>query len=67
MAKKIVSKVRGKFLSKNILFYTPRKKITGHILNKKLGFLIFHTVVVRYSKSFMQKYRQKIDAKSPWQ
>jgi hypothetical protein len=59
--------VRGEFLSKDISFFTPSKKITVHIPNKKLVFLILPTVVERYSKSSMQKNWQKIDPKSPWQ
>ncbi len=66
MAKIIVPMVRGDFLTKNNSFFTPSKKITVYIRNKKKGFSIFLTVVERYSKSFMQTNWRKIHSKSPW-
>ncbi len=40
-------------------FFTPSKKITVYIPNKKWEFKIFPTVLESYSKSFMEKIGEK--------
>jgi hypothetical protein len=58
MAKKIGSTMRGEFLTKNILFFTPSKKLQC-ILGIKKGFSIFLTVIERYIKSLYKKIGEK--------
>ncbi len=60
MAKKLYQRWESNFYQKNILvFFTHSKGIAGYITNKK-WFLIFLTVIERYSKSFMQKKTKNV-------
>jgi hypothetical protein len=65
MAKKMVSKVRGKSLSKEYFgFLHLAKKLQCIFQIKNEDFKIFPTVLESYSTSFKQKNQRKIYSKS---
>ncbi len=64
MAKKVSQKWEANFYQKELVFLHLAKNYSvRYILNKKLGFFIFHILVESFSKNFIKKNRQKIDTK----